>query len=159
MTDNDTRTSADEVDELRGVVADLEDKWKRAAADLDNVRKQLARDAERRVADERARVAREWLPVLDNLELALQHAAASPEAIVPGVEAVRELALSVLERLGYPRHDGIGEQFDPARHEAVSTVRDPEAPEGTVVHVVRPGYGEDERQLRPASVVVATRPD
>ena len=49
--------------------------------------------------------------------------------------------------------------FDPARHEAVATVPDPKAPPGTVVHVVRPGYGEDERQLRLAAVVVATRAD
>jgi molecular chaperone GrpE len=159
MTDNDIRTSDEEVSELRELVADLDDKWKRAVADLDNMRKQVARDTERRVADERARVAAEWLPVLDNLELALQHAAAGAEAIVPGVEAVRQLAINVLERLGYPRSDDLGARFDPARHEAVSTLADGEAPEGTVVHVVRPGYGDAERPLRPASVVVAKRPD
>jgi molecular chaperone GrpE len=47
--------------------------------------------------------------------------------------------------------------FDPARHEAVGTVVDDEAPAGTVVHVARPGYGPDERLLRPAGVVVSTR--
>ena len=49
--------------------------------------------------------------------------------------------------------------FDPARHEAVGTVSDPRAPAGTVLHVVRPGYGVGERQLRPAAVVVASRDD
>ena len=50
-----------------------------------------------------------------------------------------------------------GELFDPARHEAVGATADTDAPPGTVVRVVRPGYGEGERQLRPAAVVVAKR--
>ena len=49
------------------------------------------------------------------------------------------------------------EQFDPARHEAVATVNDPDTDPGTIVHVVHPGYGEGEHQLRPAAVVVATK--
>ena len=76
-----------------------------------------------------------------------------------GIEAVREQALAILARLGYPRRTDVGAEFDPARHEAVATLPDAEATPGTVLHVVRPGYGDDEHQLRPASVVVATRAD
>jgi molecular chaperone GrpE len=142
---------------LRARVAELEDSWRRALADLDNLRKRVARDAAQQQVVERARTAREWLPVVDNLDLALDHAATSPDAIVQGVQAVREQALSILARLGFPRRDDTGTRFDPARHEAVAAVPH-EAPEGTVVQVVRPAYGDGEHQLRPASVVVSARP-
>jgi molecular chaperone GrpE len=146
---------AAEVEELTGRVAELEDRWRRAVADLDNVRKRVARDAGQAQADERARVAAEWLPVVDNLERALEHSSADPETIVEGVRGVRDQAVAILERLGFPRHDDVGEPFDPAKHEAVGVVPGTSAPAGTVVHVVRPGYGDGERQLRPSAVIVA----
>jgi molecular chaperone GrpE len=154
-----------DLDELRSLKAalvqaqaeakEMEDRWRRALADLDNYRKRVARDMQRQLVDERARVAGEWLPVLDNLELALDHAGADPDAIIEGVRAVRDQALEVLSRLGFPRRDDLGRRFDPAVHEAVATTSDPSAPPGTVVGVVRSGYGADERLLRPAAVVVA----
>ncbi|GAA1282457.1 protein GrpE [Planotetraspora silvatica] len=138
---------------------DLHNRWLRAVAELDNLRKRTARDIARQRLDERARVAAEWLPVIDNLELALRHADADadPGAVIQGVRAVRDQAVAVLARLGFPRVEALGTRFDPARHEAVSTVEDLEAEPGTVVDVVRPGYGEGPDQLRPASVVVSTK--
>ncbi|MDQ1730170.1 MAG: molecular chaperone GrpE [Pseudonocardiales bacterium] len=149
----DTGTEAGRQAEL----AELEDRWRRSVADLDNFRKRVLRDSGHLVEAERARVAAQWLPVLDNLELALRHAESDPGSIVEGVRAVRDQALAVLNRLGYPRRDDTGEAFDPALHEAVATVESPDVPAGTVVEVVRPGYGEQDRLLRPASVVVAKR--
>lgn len=143
--------------EARAELAAMEDRWRRALADLDNFRKRTARELQRQREDERARVAVEWLPVLDNLELALEHAKSDSDPVVQGIRAVRDQALAVLERLGFPRRDDAGQPFDPARHEAVSTVVDENTPPGTVVHVVRPGYGDDEHTLRPAAVVVSTR--
>ncbi|MFC6079796.1 nucleotide exchange factor GrpE [Sphaerisporangium aureirubrum] len=140
-------------------IAELEDKWLRAVADLDNARKRMDRDAERVRAEERARSVREWLPVLDNLDLALRHADADPKSVIEGVRAVRDQAVSLLERLGYARHDEAGVPFDPGLHEAVGTVPAQGAAPGTVAEVVRPGYGEGDRQLRPATVLVATAPE
>jgi len=138
-------------------LAEMEDRWRRTLADLDNVRKRYQREMEQARAGERESVAAEWLPVVDNLELAVEHAGADPTAIVEGVRAVRDMAVGVLGRLGFARYDQVGVAFDPARHEAVgTTTRDDVAP-GTVVRVVRPGYGDGERLLRPAAVVVATR--
>jgi molecular chaperone GrpE len=108
---------------------------------------------------ERERVAAEWLPVLDNLELALAHADSDPSSVVEGVRAVRDQAVAVLARLGYPRHDEAGAQFDPARHEVVTVVDEPGAEPGTVVRVLRPGYGDGNRMLRPVAVAVARRPE
>lgn len=144
---------------LRDEVARLTDQLRRVLADLDNHRKRAAREAVQQRSDERSRVLAEWLPVLDNLDLALEHGAAEPSSIVQGVRAIRDQALGILDRLGYPRRADLGVEFDPARHQAVAGVQEPDATPGTVLRVVRPGYGTDEHQLRPASVVVATRPD
>ena len=136
-------------------LAEAGDQRLRALADLDNLRKRCAAQVERAEADARAQVARQWLPVVDTLERALEHAAADPRTIVDGIAAVRQQALGVLTSLGFPRRDDTGATFDPARHEAVATTYDPRVPPGTVVQVVRAGYGEPDRQLRPAQVVVA----
>ncbi|MGY1762390.1 nucleotide exchange factor GrpE [Geodermatophilus sp. SYSU D00779] len=146
------------IEELEQQVDELGDRWRRALADLDNLRKRHARDAEQLRARERAQAAAAWLPVLDHLELALAHATADPTAIVDGVRGIRDQALAVLAGLGFPRRDDVGAVFDPNRHEAVAATPAPHVPAGTVLEVVRPAYGEGERQLRPASVVVAAAP-
>jgi molecular chaperone GrpE len=99
-------------------------------------------------------VTAEWLPVVDNLERALEHAVVNPEAVIDGLQAVRDQAVATLDRLGYPRYDDVGHRFDPERDEAVGTTV-ANAPEGTVVTAVRPGYGADENILRPAAVIVS----
>ncbi|MCP2242411.1 nucleotide exchange factor GrpE [Lentzea aerocolonigenes] len=130
-------------------LAELEDRWLRAVAELDNVRKRYGRELDRERTAERARVASAWLPVLDNLELALGHA--SDDAFTEGVRAIRDQAVEVLARLGYPRQDATGVPFDPNLHEVVTVLDDPDAPPSTVVRVLRPGYGV----LRPAAVAVS----
>jgi molecular chaperone GrpE len=99
------------------------------------------------------------LPVIDNLELALAHADADPATIVEGIRAVRDQAVSILARLGYERHDELGVPFDPTQHEVLSVIDEPEVPPGTVVQVLRPGYGDAVRQLRPVAVAVSRKPE
>jgi molecular chaperone GrpE len=144
-----------ELADLRSRVADAEDQRLRALADLDNLRKRCAAQVSRAVADTQAAVASEWLPVADNLDRALAHSEADPDAIIEGVRAVRDQAQAVLARLGFPRREEAGVKFDPARHEAVAVQADTDAEAGTVLEVVRAGYGDREHQLRPAQVVVA----
>ncbi|GAA4252736.1 nucleotide exchange factor GrpE [Dactylosporangium darangshiense] len=134
---------------------DWEERFQRAAADADNARKRCDKLVAERTAAERRRVAAAWLPILDHLDLALHHAEADPQAIVQGVAHVRQEARDVLERLGFGPLGTPGEPFDPARHEAAEAVPDPQAPPGTVVRVMRPGYGGPEGLLRPAVVAVA----
>jgi molecular chaperone GrpE len=137
----------------------MEDRWRRSAADLDNFRKRVARDSLRLRDEERAQVAAQWLPVVDNLDRALQASgrAGGDDPLVQGIRVVRDQALAVLAGLGYPRREDVGRQFDPALHEAVGAIEEVEEPAGTVLRVVRPGYGPDERLLRPASVLVSAR--
>src|ERR1700681_1748360 len=138
-------------------LARLEDRWRRAAADLDNLRKRYAREMDRERTSERSRVAGAWLPIVDDLERALSHAGDESGAVIEGVRTVLDQALHVLERLGYPRDAEAGVPFDPERHEVVGVVEHPGSAPGTVVEVLRPGYGEGSRQLRPAAVVVSRR--
>jgi molecular chaperone GrpE len=137
--------------------ARLEDRWRRAVADLDNVRKRYARELDRERAAERSRVAGAWLPVVDNLERAISHTGDRSDAVLDGLRSILEHALQILEQLGYPRDAEAGVPFDPERHEVVSVVDRPDSAPGTVVEVLRPGYGEGSRQLRPAAVVVSQR--
>ncbi|MCG3751874.1 nucleotide exchange factor GrpE [Amycolatopsis sp. Poz14] len=142
--------------ELQARVAELENNWRTALADLDNLRKRTVRDTVQVRQQERKRAAKELLTVLDNLDLAIGHAEADPATIVAGVQAVRAQADLAMSNLGFPRHaDDQGEPFDPQVHEAVSVVPAVGVEPGTVVQVVRPGYGGAENQLRPAAVVVA----
>jgi molecular chaperone GrpE len=134
--------------------AELENHLRRALADLDNLRKRFDREVARERAAERSRAAALWLPVVDDLERALQHAEGETGPLVDGVRAVHQHAVRVLEQLGFPRFDAVGEPFDPRRHDALTTLPS-DAPDGTVIATVRPGYGTDDEILRPAGVVVA----
>jgi molecular chaperone GrpE len=146
----------DPADAIR--TADLEDRLRRALADADNIRKRCARQIAQSQADERARVAAAWLSIVDNLDRALEHAEADATAVIHGVRAVRDQSVALLDSLGFSRHEETDVPFDPELHEAVSVVPDDDEPEGTVLKVLRPGYGEGPRQLRPAAVVVAGGP-
>ena len=143
------------VADLEAQLAEARDLRLRALADADNARKRCADQVRRGAADARVQVAREWLPVLDNLERALAHAQADPASIIEGIEHVQQQALEVLAKLGFSRRDDMGALFDPARHDAVASRPVADAAPGTVVEVVQPAYGDGDHQLRPALVVVA----
>lgn len=156
--DVDTVSETDaEPAEAERPAADYEDRWKRAAADLDNLRKRYARELARERGVERSRVAAAWLPVVDDLERAISHAGEHSGAVVEGVRSILDQALQVLEQLGYPRDIEAGIPFDPERHEVVGMTDATDTPPGTVVEVLRPGYGIGTQQLRPAAVMVSRR--
>lgn len=146
-----------EAEEQSQAVEELRERWQRALADLDNLRKRHARELERERSVERARTAAALLPLIDHLELALEHAEAGESSVIEGVRAVLDEAVSTFEKLGFPRHDETGVPFDPTRHEAVGTVEDDGAGPGVVREVLRPGYGDGVNQLRPAAVTVTAR--
>ena len=155
---SDQEAATERLKALEATVAELEDRWRRALADLENVRKRHARELNHEAEAERRRICLAWLPIVDNLELALAHAEDDPASIIVGVRAVRDQAVALLASLGYPRDEETGVPFDPLRHDAAEVVEDPEVPPGTVVRVLRPGYGRlPDRQLRPATVAVSRR--
>src|SRR5262249_8760263 len=118
------------------------------------IRREVARDVER---GKRA-VVSELLEVLDNLDRAIASARESDapaDALLRGVELVRDQFLAKLEALGVRRIDALGEVFDASAHEAVSMapVTDPEQ-DGRVIGVAREGYAVGDELLRPAAVIV-----
>jgi len=149
-----TEVEETEVVDPEAALAETEDRLRRALADLDNLRKRYHRELARERAAERRRTAMELLPVVDNLERALEHAGPECAALVEGIRAVHDQAAGALARLGFERFDDVGRAFDPARDEAIGAI-DSDAPERTVVAAVRPGYGSGEELLRPAGVVVS----
>jgi molecular chaperone GrpE len=145
-------SETDEATDAERTGAEPDPQLLRALADLDNLRKRYERQLALASQAERARVISLWLPVVDDLERALEHADGGPMA--EGLRAVYEHAISLLERLGYTRFDDVGKPFDPARHEAVGAI-DADAPPSSIVAVVQPGYERMDEVLRPARVVVA----
>jgi molecular chaperone GrpE len=139
----------------------LPERLLRAAADAENARKRADRRAGAACAAERARVAAAWLPILDDLDRAVDAVEQTTTAgaeLAWGISAARDRAVALLASLGFDRHEETRIPFDPRRHHAVGTTSDATVPRGTVLVVVRPGYGDGERQLRPAEVVVAGAP-
>jgi molecular chaperone GrpE len=141
---NDARREADE----------LRNKYLRAAAEVENTRKQAERDAAIRAAQEKRLLLREFLEVADNLERALALPADSP-GLHEGVRLALRQLQQVLSRAGAePIAAKAGDAFDPVYHEAVEA-RAGTVPHDTVVDVVTPGYMHGETILRPAQVIVA----
>jgi molecular chaperone GrpE len=141
---------------LEQQLADTEDRFKRALADLDNYRKRSGRELERRLEEDRERRLRDWLEAVDSVDRALGMEAES--GISEGLRAVREQMESILARQGVQRIDAAGETFDPERMEAVAVRPDDGVPDRTVLAVARPGYAIGDRVLRPAQVIVARTP-
>ncbi len=160
--DEPVRSESKAVAELQAQVADLKDRLLRAAAEMENMRRRF----EREMADTRQYAvtgfAREVLAIGDNLSRAL---AAVPEearkedgalkVLLDGVEMTERELVRVLDKHNVKRIEPHGEKFDPNFHQAMFEVEHEEAPHGTVVQVIQPGYSIGERILRPALVGVA----
>jgi len=142
-----------ECTELDARVAELEDRWKRAAADLDNYRKRFDRELQRLRLTERAAIFRAWLSVVDDMERALCSQGASSSPWYEGMEAIYAHMLEVMERFGIRPLVAQGEKFDPRMHEAVATANLADEPEGKIVEVIQTGYLLDGEVLRPAKVI------
>ncbi len=135
------------------------DKYLRAAAELENVRKRATRDVDnaRKFAVER--FAAEMLAVRDSLELGLQaDTKADAEQLKAGSEATLKLLSTSMERFGVVEIDPQGEPFDPECHEAITMQPSGDVEPGTVLTVFQKGYTLNGRLLRPARVVVAQEP-
>jgi molecular chaperone GrpE len=140
---------------LEAEIAEQKDRYLRLAADFDNYRKRLAQEIDRRAAAQKEAFIRELLPVIDNLERALAtNASASPEQLRQGVQLTLQQLHQLLRRHGVEPEESLGQPFDPHRHEAVATRRDPGQPDHAVLEVFQRGYRHGNAVLRPAQVVV-----
>jgi molecular chaperone GrpE len=136
------------------------DLYLRERAETENFKKRMQREKADGLRFAVEPLARDLLPVIDNLERAVEHAGlgGNGQPLVEGVRLVLRAALEALERHGVTRLDARSGPFDPSRHEAVMQVPDARRPPNQIVEQFEPGYSLHDRLLRPAKVSVSTKP-
>lgn len=166
-TNREPDAPADPVEEVARLQAELaettaryDDLLLRERAELDNFKRRMQRDKIEAVRFAAEPLLRDVLPVVDNLERAVEHARDAEEgsALVEGVEMVLRALSDVLEKHGVTRVAACGAPFDPGVHQAVAHVEDGAAEPNTVLDEHQSGYRFHERLLRPAMVSVAKAP-
>lgn len=138
------------------LAAEREEKL-RGLADVENLKKRLQREKDEFCKFAEQSVLESLLPVLDNLDLALEHGRkfeACPE-LINGVEMTRKSFLDILARHGMEPLGAAGEEFDPAWHEALGQQADPQVEPGRICQLVQRGYRLKGRLVRPAKVLVS----
>ncbi|MFM2388764.1 MAG: nucleotide exchange factor GrpE [Pseudomonadota bacterium] len=154
---------AEELDALRAERDEFRDKFMRALADAENSRKRADRD--RREAEQygSTRLARDLLPVYDNLKRALDAAnddtRAAASALIEGIELTLRELTNVMTKHGVtPISPAIGDMFDPQHHQAMFEAPLPETKAGQIIQVMTEGFMLHDRLLRPAQVGVSSNP-
>ena len=147
------------LEELQARADENWDRYLRAAAEVENVRKRAARDIEHARKYALENFGRELLGVKDSLEMGLEAAeTADADSLRTGSEATLKLLATTLERFGIAEVDPEGEPFDPELHEAMTMQPSADVEPGSVLTVIQKGYTLNGRLLRPARVVVASEP-
>jgi molecular chaperone GrpE len=136
------------------------DRYLRVAAEMENLRKRQERERAELLQFANENLIKELLPVVDNLELALEHGRQqeAPAPLLEGLDLVQQGFLKALARFGVTPINSVGQVFDPAFHNAVMQEEAPEVEDYTVLKEMQKGYLLQNRLLRPAMVVVARNP-
>lgn len=150
---------------LQAEVSEFKDRYLRAVADTENLRKRAEREKQDATQYAFTRFARELLGVADNFERALEamkpekRAALSPEAlsVIEGIEATHRQLLSTLERFAIRKIEAVGQKFNANQHEAIAELPVPGQPAGSVIAVAENGYMIGDRLLRAAKVAIAAQ--
>ena len=142
------------LEEAESKTSEYKDSWLRSQAEFQNYRKRLERDNEMMYTSMKGDIFKKVLPVLDDLERALQNRSAD-DAWASGIELVVRKFQNILESEGLKKIEALGVEFDPNFHEAISHEPANGAKSGHVIGVVQNGYMIGERVIRPALVRVA----
>ncbi len=138
-------------------IKQLQDRILRMAAEMENTRKRLEREKSESISFANEGLIRGLLPVIDNLERALQHGEedANCQGLLEGVSMTLKSFGEVLGKFGCVPFDSVGKTFDPNFHEAVMQQESSEHPEKTILQELQKGYTLRDRLLRPAMVIVS----
>jgi len=157
---------AEQFEELIAKAARADEHWDRllrTTADLENFKKRAARERQEAIRFANVSLLEKLVPALDNFDMALAAAnnseATSVESLKTGITMIYNQLKNALSEAGLEEIDAARQPFDPNLHEAVSQEQSAEIPEGHVLRQLRKGYKFRERLIRPASVVVARKPD
>ncbi len=150
-----------ENEQLKAVQKQFNDRLIRVTADFDNYRKRVVRDQEQNKYQAEERIVLSFLPVMDNLSRAIIHAQQSQDyqQLLQGVVMTGKMYLSTLAKNGCVPFDSMGVEFDPAYHDVLQRVVDPDKPHNTIVQEHLKGYIMHDKVIRPALVVVAQHED
>lgn len=137
------------------------DRYVRLSAEMENFKKRLEKEKKETYKFANENLLKDLLPVLDNLERAMEHGQEGDnfKALLEGVEMTLKGFLAVLEKYGVTRVEALGEEFDPNQHEAVMVQEDAGRPPGVVISQLQKGYRLHNRLVRPAMVVVSKKPE
>lgn len=140
-------------------MAEAEEIRLRALAEADNARKRFLREKDEAIRFAASSVLSDIIPALDNFDLALEHAKGQEACkdFFVGVEMTRKLLLEALQKHGLTRVGEIGQEFDPAVHEALSVAASDDVPDGCICALMNCGYKLHDRLLRPAKVIVSKK--
>jgi len=146
--------------ELQARVEELRDGMLRAAADYDNFRKRMEKERENIVCFANEQLIAELLPIMDNLERALEssHTQTEVESILDGVRMISGHLKGVLSQCGLETIESVGRPFDPNVHEAVGVIEAKDHDEGSVVGELQKGYKFKGKVVRPSKVQVSGGP-
>ncbi|MFN8624637.1 MAG: nucleotide exchange factor GrpE [Candidatus Binatia bacterium] len=157
-------STATELEQLRLKLAEKEeearasqDRFLRERAELENFKKRMQREKSEALRYALEPLIREILPVIDNLERAVQCGEGNGGSVIEGVQMVIKALLEVLERHGVKRVEALGQPFDPTHHQALAQVETAEHEPNRVVEQFHTGYLLHDRLLRPALVTVSAR--
>ncbi len=165
---SEEKALASELEKLRGQLEAKEmeakgnyDRFLRQVAELENFKKRMTREKGETIRYANENIIRDLLPVLDNLERAVDHAkgGGNGKPLLEGVEMVLKGFLDVLNKHGVTQISAKGELFDPERHEAIAQVESEEHKPNTVMEEHHKGYYLLDRLLRPSLVSVAKPPE
>lgn len=150
----EVETLKKQLEEAEARSAEYKDNWLRAQAEFQNYRKRVDRDAELNYLTLKGDIVRKILPVMDDLERALQNRS-TDDPWASGIELIVRKFQNILESEGIKKIEALGAEFDPNFHEAISHEPADGAQSGQVIGVVQNGYMLGERLIRPAMVRVA----
>jgi len=146
---------------LETQVEELKESFLRAQAELQNLRRRGERDVENAHKYAIERFVKDFLPVIDSMDKALEIAESTEgfdDAMLKGIQFTHKLMDDVYQKHGIVKIDPVGEPFDPQQHQAMSMVESIEYGPNTVISVMQKGYLLEGRVLRAAMVVVSTAP-
>ena len=151
-TNNNASATAEntKVEELTQQLADMNDKYLRLAAELENTRRRSALDAQSRARNSAMSVAQKILPVMDAVGAALKHA---PDDA--GIKSMAMALESAFKDIGITKIESVGQTLNPIHHNAIQVIESPEHASNTIVDEMQTGYMFDDTVLRTAMVIVA----
>ncbi len=159
-SDNDVEALKEELNQALSDAKGHQEQYLRTLADMENLRKRTQREKEDLAKFANENILREILPVIDNLERAVEHAeqSESKDGLFEGVQMTLTQFSQLLEKFGVRPVEAIGKPFDPAYHQAMGQLESDEYPPNTVVQQMQKGYQLNNRLLRPAFVMLAKAP-